>query len=414
LHLFSFGKINPEEALNMTGYTLRILAVMLLMAAPAWAQKNYDPGATDTEIKIGNVSPMTGWLSEYGAVARAEGAYFQMINDRGGINGRKINFVSLDSGSSPRKAIELAHRLVEEDQVLLIFGSQGAAANVAIRPYMNERKVPQLFVASPLSKLNDPAQFPWTMGFQPSAGTEATIYAKYILQNKPDAKIAVLYADDEEGKDFLQGLHEALGDKSTSMIVKEASYEDYDPYLDPQLAALKNSGADVFLNFTVGKYSTQAIRKIYDMDWHPMQFLPNASLSIAAFLDPAGLKKAVGIITSARSKGWVSAQARNDPDAQEFLDWMHKYNANASLRDANNVYGYEAAETLIEVMKKCGDDLTRANVMKQATSLDLSVGMLLPGIRIKTSPTDYRPIKQLYLMRFDGSNWGKCSDVIGG
>jgi len=401
------------EALNMTKHIGLILAAMLLMAAPAWAQKNYDPGATDTEIKIGNVSPATGWLSEYGAVARAEGAYFQMINDRGGINGRKINFVSLDSGTSPRKAIELAHRLVEEDQVLLIFGSQGAAANVAIRPYINERKVPQLFVASPLSKLNDPAQFPWTMGFQPSAGTEAAIYAKYILQNKPDAKIAVLYADDEEGKDFLQGLHEALGDKSGSMIVKEASYEDYDPYLDPQLAALKNSGADVFLNFTVGKYSTQAIRKIYDMDWHPMQFLPNASLSIAAFLDPAGLKKAVGIITSARSKGWMSAQARNDPDAREFLDWMHKYNPDASLRDANNVYGYEAAETLIEVLKKCGDDLTRANVMKQATSLDVSVGMLLSGIRVRTSPTDYRPIKQLYLMRFDGSDWVKFSDLIG-
>jgi branched-chain amino acid transport system substrate-binding protein len=393
---------------------LRIIAPILLLALPAMAQKNYDTGATDTEIKIGNVCPQTGWLSEYGATGRAEAAYFQMINDRGGINGRKINFVSLDSASSPRKSIELAHQLVEQDQVLLIFGSQGLAANLAIRPYLNDQKIPQLFVASPVSKFNDPSQFPWTMGFQTSARTEASIYAKYILQNRPDAKIAVLYADDEEGKDYLLGLHEALGDKAAKMIVKEVSYEDYDPYLDPQLAQLKNSGADVFLDFTVGKYSTQAIRKIYDMDWHPLQFLPNASLSIAAFLDPAGLKKAAGIITTARSKGWMSAQSRSDPDVQQFLDWMNKYNPNASLRDAMNVYGYEAAQTLVEVLKKCGDNLTRANVMKQATSLDISIGMLLPGIRITTSPTDYRPLKQLYLMRFDGHDWAKFSDVIGG
>jgi branched-chain amino acid transport system substrate-binding protein len=398
----------------MTAYIRRIIAAILLMTAPAWAQTSYDPGATDTEIKIGNVAPETGWLSEYGATARAEAAYFRMINDRGGVNGRKINFVSHDSASITRNAIELTHRLVEQDQVLLVFGSQGLTANLALRPYLNEQKVPQLFVASPVSKFNDPSHFPWTMGFQTSARTEAIIYARYILQNKPDAKIAVLYADDEEGRDYLLGLHEALGDKAAAMIVKEVSYEDYDPYLDPQLAQLKSSGADVFLDFTVGKFSTQAIRKVYDMDWHPLQFLPNASLSIAAFLDPAGLKKAVGIITSARSKGWMKPQYRSDPDVRDFLDCMDKYNPDASLRDAMNVYGYEAAETLVDVLKKCGDNLTRANVMKQAAALDMSIGMLLPGIRITTSPTDYRPIKQLYLMRFDGQDWVKISDVIGG
>jgi branched-chain amino acid transport system substrate-binding protein len=406
-------KIDPE-AQSMSANALRIVAAILLTTLPAWAQKSYDTGATDTEIKIGNIAPQTGWLSEYGATARAEAAYFQMINDRGGINGRKINFVTLDSQSITRNAIELTHRLVEQDQVLLIFGSQGLTANLTLRPYLNGLKIPQLFVASPVSKFNDPVNFPWTMGFQTSARTEAAIYAKYILQNRPEAKIGVLYADDEEGRDYLLGLHETLGEKAGSMIVKEVSYEDYDPYLDTQLAELKHSGADVFLNFTVGKYSTQAIRKSYDMDWHPLQFLPNASLSIAAFLDPAGLKRATGIITSARSKGWISVQYQAEPDVRAFLDWMSKYNPDARLRDAMNVYGYEAAEVMVEVLKNSGDNLTRANIMKQATSLDTTVGMLLPGIKITTSPTDYRPLKQLYLMRFDGNDWAKFTDIIGG
>jgi branched-chain amino acid transport system substrate-binding protein len=384
------------------------------VAVPAMGDKHYDPGASDTEIKIGNVSSLTGWLSEYGAVGKAEAAYFQMVNDRGGVNGRKINFILRDSQSIIRNCVELTHQLVEQDQVLLIFGSQGAAGNVALRPYLNKLMVPQLFIASPLSKFNDPARFPWTMGFQTSARTEAVIYGQYILQNKPDAKIAVLYGDDEDGKDSLAGLHEALGDKASSMIVREDSYEDYNPYLDDELADLKSSGADTFLNFTTGKFSTQAIRKTYDMDWHPLQFLPNASLSISAFLDPAGLHKAQGIITSARSKGWLGNQYRGDEDVQAFLDWMSKYNPDANIRDANNVYGYEAAETMTVVLQKCGDELTRANVLKQATNLNMDIGMLLPGIKVSTSPADYRPIKQLYLMRFDGHEWQKFSDVLSG
>jgi ABC-type branched-subunit amino acid transport system substrate-binding protein len=279
---------------------------------------------------------------------------------------------------------------------------------------MNDKKVPQLFVADTDSANADPAHFPWTMGFQASKRTEASAYAKYILQNKPSAKIAVLYSQDPSGEEWLGGLREGLGERASSLIVKEASFGYSDPSgLDPQIAELKSSGADVFMNLTVRKFATQAIRKTYDIGWHPLQFIPNASLSNAAFLDPAGLEKAAGIISNARSKGWLSPQSQRDPAVHEFLDWMQRYLPEANLRDANNVYGYEVAQTLVEVLKKGGDDLTRANVMKQAADLDLALGMLRPGIRIKTSPTDYRPIKQLYLIRFDGKDWSRFADSVG-
>ena len=382
------------------------LLVFSLAPIQALAQPKYDPGATDAEIKIGNIMPYTGAFSEYGATARAEAAYFQMIDDQGGVNGRKIKFISLDSGSDTNQAITLAHQLVEQDRVLATVGIWATPANMAIRPYMNERKVPQLFVAATESAFDDPSHFPWTMGFQATRRTEGLVYAKYILQHKPGAKVGILYARDPSSQEWLQGIRDGFGAKASAIVVKEAAFEYSDPpALDAQIAALKDSGANVFLNLAVGRLATRAILQAYDLDWHPLQFIPNASLSVAAFLEPAGLKKAAGIITNARSKSWSKPQSRQDPAVRAFLEWMKKYNPDASLKDANYVYGYEVAQALVEVLKKCGNDLTRANVMKQAASLDLELSMLRPGIRVTTSATDYQPIKQLYLVQFDGQDW---------
>ena len=390
-----------------------MLLVSVMIAAAVVAQKIYDPGATDNEIKIGNIMAYTGRAQEYGAVGRAEAAYFQMVNDRGGVNGRKINFISVDNGSDAAQSVALARQLVEQNGVLLIFSSIGTDSNLAIRAYMNEKRVPQLFVESSSAVFDDPSHFPWTMGFFATYRTEGSAYAKYILQNKPGAKIAVLYANDDAGKEYLAGVHGGLGDKASAMIVKEVSYQVSDSALDSQIMTLKTSGADVFLNLSVGAFATQAIRTAYDINWHPLQFIPNASLSIAAFLDPAGLEKATGVIANARSKGWREPQMRSDPAVREFLEWMSKYNAQASLRDQNNVAGYERAQALVEVLRKCGNDLTRANVMKQAANLDLEIGMLRPGIRIRTSPSDYQPIKQLFLIRFNGKGWIPIGPVMG-
>jgi len=401
----------------MTKNRMLVFAAIMLagiaVATPGVAQKQYGEGVTEHEIKIGNVAPVTGFMKEYGVIARAEGAYFQMINDRGGVNGRKINFVSVDDGSDTARFVEIVHRLVEQDGVLLIFSPFGTEQNLAIRPYMNEKKVPQLFIQSSSAVFDDPSHFPWTMGFFPAYRTEGSAYAKYILQNKPAAKIGILYENTDAGKEYVQGLRDGLGDKAAAMIVKEVSYQVSDPNVDSQVAALKDSGADVFLNLSVGTFATAAIRKAYDIDWHPLQFIPNASLSIAAFLDPAGLPKATGIITNARSKGWMHPQSRNDPAVRDYLEWMSHYNPQASLRDQNNVAGYERAQTLMEVLRQCGDDLTRANVMKHAASLDFELGMLRPGIRIHTSADDYQPIKQLYLIRFNGKEWEPIGPVSG-
>ncbi len=384
-----------------------VVSLLLVVAAAAQpARKQYDPGASDTEIKIGNIVPYTGSFSEYGATGRAEAAYFQMINDKGGINGRKIKFVSVDSGSDTAQAVALAHRLVEQDQVLLTVGIWGSPTNLAIRSYMNEKQVPQLFVNAPDSAFDDPSHFPWTMGFQPTKRTEGLVYARYILHQTPSAKIAILESSDGSGKDWVDGVRDGLGDKASAMIVKEATFSYSDPAsLDASIIALKASGADVFMNLAVGRFATQAIRKAYDIGWHPLQFIPNASLSVSAFIEPAGREKAAGVISNARSKGWLKSQARQDPAVQAFLEWMKTYNPSASIRDANYVYGYEVAEALVDVLKRCGDNLTRANVMKQAASLDLELGMLRPGIRVTTSPTDYQPIKDLFLVKFDGQEW---------
>jgi branched-chain amino acid transport system substrate-binding protein len=383
--------------------------VAMLSTTPVMAQKSYDDGASDTEIKIGNIAPYTGWGKEYASVALAEAAYFQMVNDRGGINGRKIKFISLDNASEPAPSLELARKLVEGEKVLLIFSPIGTESNLAIRAYMNDKKVPQLFVQTSSAIFDDPAHFPWTMGFFATYRTEGRVYAKYILQNRPTGKIGVLYANDDAGKEYLAGVRDVLADKAAAMIVKEVAYQvseqTSDEAMNSQIAGLKESGADVFLNFAVGPFATRSIRSAYDLGWHPLQFIPNASLSVFAFLEPAGLEKAAGIITNARSKGWQSTRSQSDPAVRDFLDWMKKYNPDASLRDQNNVAGYERAQALVEVLKKCGDNLTRANVMKQAAHLDLELGMLRPGIKITTSPTDYQPINQLFLIRFDGKEW---------
>jgi branched-chain amino acid transport system substrate-binding protein len=398
--------VNRSLLHNFVSGVLAIASLAAAIAAPsASAQKSYDPGATDAEIKIGNIAPYTGWAKPYAAVARAEAAYFQMINDRGGINGRKLTFLSVDNASDPAETSALTRKLVEQDQVLLIFSSIGTEDNLAIRAYLNDRKIPQLFVESSSAVFNDPSHFPWTMGFFATYRDEGIAYAQYVLQNKPAAKVGVLYANNDAGREFLAGARDAFGDKASQRIVKEVSYQVSEQSLQPQIAALKDSGADVFLNFSLGPFTTQAIRAAYELGWHPLQFIPNASLSVAAFLEPAGLQKSAGIISNARSKSWISARAQSDPAVREFLDWTSQYNSGASLRDQNNVAGYERAQALVAVLKNCGDNLTRANVMKQAASLDLELGMLRPGIKIQTSPTDYQPIKQLFLIRFDGKSW---------
>lgn len=394
-------------------FTLALVTIFALAVSPlSLANKEYDPGASDTEIKIGNFMSYTGRGQEYGAIGRAEAAYFQMINDRGGVNGRKITFITLDNASQPAAALDLARKLVEDDGALFIFSTFGTDSNLAIRPYLNEHKIPQLFIDTSSSVFNDPANFPWTMGFYASFRSEGSAYAKYILQVNPGAKIGILHADDESGRDFVAGVREALGDKASSVIVKEVSFGPADATVDSQIAALKDSGANVFLNFSIGSVATQAIRKAYDLGWRPMQFIPNASLSVAAFLDPAGLEKSEGIITNAKSKGWLEPQTRTDPEVREFVDWMAKYNPQASLRDQNNVAGYERAEAVVELLRKCGSDLTRANLMKQAAHLDLQLGMLRPGIKFHTTPENFQPIHQFFLMRFDGARWRSFGGII--
>ena len=386
---------------------------LALAASPAAAQKKYDPGASDTEIKVGNTMPYSGPASAYGTIGKAEAAYFKKINDEGGINGRKINFISLDDGYSPPKTVEMVRRLVEQDEVLLVFQTLGTPSNTAIHKYMNAKKVPQLFVATGATKWNDPQNYPWTMGWQPNYQTETTIYAKHILKTKPNAKIGVLYQNDDYGKDYLKGLKDGLGDKAKSMIVAEVSYEVSDPTVDSQVVQLQGSGADVFVNITTPKFAAQAIRKVFDIGWKPVHYLNNVSLSVGSVLTPAGLDKSVGIISSNYGKDPTDPQWDNDPQMLEWRAFMKKYYPDGSLTDASNTYGYSAARTLVQVLKQCGDNLTRENVMKQAANLkNFDTGMGLPGILINTGPKDFAPIQAVQLMRFDGKSWIRFGEVI--
>ena len=381
--------------------------------SPVHAQKRYDPGATDTEIKIGNIMPYSGPASAYSAIGKAEAAYFQKINDEGGINGRKIKFLSVDDGYSPPKTVEMARKLVEQDEVLFIFQVLGTPPSSAIQKYMNTKKVPELFVASGASKWDDPQNFPWTMGWAPNNKVEGTIYGRHIVQTKPDAKIGVLFQNDDYGKDYLQGFKDGLGDKAAKMIVSEVSYEPSDPTVDLQIITLKASGADVFFNVTMTKAAAQAIRKAYDIGWKPLQYLNSISQSVGTVLTPAGLDKSVGIISAAYLKDPTDKQWENDPAIKEWTAWMKKYYPDGNLSDFMNVYGYAAAQTLVQVIKQCGDNLTRENVMRQAANLkDFPIDVALPGIKLNTSPTDYAPFKSVHLERFNGKQWELFGNVI--
>jgi len=396
---------------------LRILVAILVglalcVAQPAAAQKKYDVGATDTEIKIGQTMPYSGPASAYATIGRAEAAYFQMINEQGGVNGRRINLLSLDDGYSPPKTVEQIRRLVEQDQVLLIFQSLGTPSNTAIQKYLNAQKVPQLFAATGATKWGDPKNFPWTMGWQPSYHAEAVIYAKYIMQNKPAAKIAVLYQNDDYGKDYLNNLRSALGAK-VSLIVKESSYDVTDPSVDSQIVSLQASGADTLFVFATPKFAAQAIRKTYDIGWKPLEFVNTVSSSVAAVLQPAGLEKSIGIITAQYMKDPTDPLWSKEKSFLDWVEWMKKYYPQGDLADILNVYGYSAAQTLVHLLKQCGDDLTRENIMRQAANIkNLELSLLLPGMRINTSPTDFYPIEQMQLSRFDGKRWVLFGDLI--
>ncbi len=390
-------------------------AILLSFAASngALAQKKYDPGASDTEIKIGNIMPYSGPASAYGVIGRTEAAYFKMINDKGGINGRKINFVSYDDAYSPPKTVEQARKLVESDEVLLIFNSLGTPPNSAIHKYMNSKKVPQLFVATGASKWNDPKNYPWTMGWQPNYQSETQIYAKYILKEMPNAKIAVLYQNDDYGKDYLKGFEDGLGAKGQSMIVMKESYEVSEPTIDNHIVKLKSTGADVFINITTPKFAAQAIKKLAEVGWKPTHFLNNVSASVGSVIKPAGYENAQGVISAAYLKDVSDDQWKDDAGMKEFLAFMDKEFPEGNKLDGGTVVGYGVAQTLVEVLKKCGDNLTRENVMKQAASLkDYRTEVLLPGIKINTSATDFAPVSQLQLMRFKGEKWELFGDVI--
>ena len=384
------------------------------LSSSALAQKKYDPGASDTEIRLGNTNPYSGPASAYGTIAKSIAAYFKMVNDQGGINGRKVNFISYDDSYSPPKTVEMVRKLVEQDNVLFVFQTLGTPSNTAIHKYMNMKKVPQMHVATGATKWNDPKNFPWTMGWQPNYQSEGRAYAAHILKNKPDAKIGVLLQNDDYGKDYLKGFKDGLGDKAKSMIVAEVSYEVSDPTVDSQIVQLQASGANVFFNITTPKFAAQAIRKAYDIGWKPVHYLNNVSNSVGSVLTPAGLEKSVGIISSAYLKDATDQRWANDAAIAKWREFMKKYYPDGDQADVFNVYGYTVGATVQEVLKKSGDNLTRENVMKQAASLKgFRVETMLPGITITTGSDDFAPIESVQLERFNGKQWELFGEVMG-
>jgi branched-chain amino acid transport system substrate-binding protein len=391
------------------------LGLAVGLAGPASAQKKYDPGASDTEIKIGNINPYSGPASAYGTIGKTIGAYFNKINAEGGINGRKINYISYDDGYSPPRAVEQARKLVESDEVLLIFQSLGTPSNTAIQKYMNAKKVPQLFVATGATKWGDYKDFPWTMGWQPNYQGEGRIYAAYILKNHPQGKIGVLYQNDDYGKDLLKGLKDGLGKANEKMIVSEQPYEVADPTVDSQVINLKSSGADVFVNITTPKFAAQSIKKMAEIGWKPVHFLNQVSQSTGAVLKPAGVQNAIGALTTGYIKDLTDPQWKDDKGFKDFIAFMDKYYPDGDKTSSFTSYGYTVAQTMVQVLKQAGDNLTRENVMKQAANLkDLELGMLLPGIKINTSPTDFYPIDDQQMMRFTGELWQTFGPILSG
>src|SRR6516165_3167549 len=387
----------------------------LLSPRPARAAKEYGPGVTDTEIKIGNTGPYSGPASSYSSGPKSQAAYWKMINDQGGVNGRKVNFISYDDAYSPPKTVEMVRKLVEQDLVLLIASPLGTPTNSAIWHYMNQRRVPQLFVATGATKWDDPKGHPWTIGWQPNYQSEGRIYAAYILQNKPDGKIGVLYQDDDFGKDYLKGLTDGLGDKAKSMIAVAISYETTDPTVDSQILSMKAAGCDVFVNTAIPKFAAQSIKKAAEIDWKPLHILSSIGSSVAATLKPAGLELSKDIVSDFYLKDPTDPQWKDDAGYKWWIGFINKYYPEGDKTDINNVYGPSNAATIVKVLKQCGDELTRENVMKQAANLhDFTVPMLLPGITINTSPTDFAPIKQVQMGRFDGERWQLFGSLLTG
>ncbi len=392
-----------------------VLGVAIGTAGPAAAQKKYDPGASDTEIKVGNINPYSGPASAYGTIGKTIDAYFKKVNAEGGVNGRKVNFISYDDGYSPPKAVEQARKLVESDEVLLIFQSLGTPSNTAIQKYMNAKQVPQLFVATGATKWGDPKNFPWTMGWQPSYQSESHIYAQYILKNHPNGKIGILYQNDDYGKDYVKGLKDGLGEKAKTMIVSELPYEVADPTVDSQIINLKASGADIFFNVTTPKFAAQAIKKAAEIGWKPVHILNQVSTSVGSALKPAGLDNAKGILSTGYLKDLTDPQWKDDAGMKNFFAFMEKYFPEGDKTNALTGYGYSVAQTMVQVLKQCGDNLTRENVMKQAANLkDLQQDLFLPGIKANTSATDFYPIDQNQMMKFTGERWEYFGPVMTG
>src|ERR1700736_5416529 len=388
--------------------------VAVAVASAANAQKKYDPGATDTEIKIGNIIPYSGRASAYATIGKTQAAYFNKINAEGGINGRKINFISYDDGYSPPKGVEQARTLVEADEVLLIFNPLGTPSNTAIQKYMNAKKVPQVFVSSGAAKWNDPKNFPWTIGWQPSYQVEARIYAAYILKNYPGKTIGVLYQNDDFGKDYLIGLHEGLGDQADKLITIEASYETSSPTVDSQVVQIKAANPDIFINVSTPKFAAQAIKKIGELKWSPVHFLTNVSGSIGGVMKPAGYENDQGILSTAYLKDPKDPEWKNDPAMNEWRAFMTKWYPEGDQDDAATVFAYGVAKGLEQGVKQCGADLTRENIMKQAANLNFEIGIYLPGTKIKTSPADFAPLEQLQMMRFKGESWELFGPLMSG
>jgi branched-chain amino acid transport system substrate-binding protein len=395
--------------------TSAVAGFALAVAGPALAQKKYGPGASDTEIKVGNTNPYSGPASSYGTIGKTIEAYFKKVNAEGGINGRKITFISYDDGYSPPKTVEQVRKLVESDEVLLLFQTLGTPSNTAIHKYMNSKKVPQLFVATGATKWGDPKNFPWTMGWQPNYQSEGRIYAEYILKNHPNGKIGILYQNDDYGKDYVKGLKDGLGDKAKTMIVSELPYEAADPTVDSQILNLKASGADIFFNVTIPKYAAQAIKKAAEIGWKPLHLLNNVSNSVGSVLKPAGFEASKDVLSTGYLKDPTDPTWDNDAGRKEWAAFMDKYYPEGDKASSFTVYGYTVAQTLVQVLKQCGDDLTRENVMKQAANLkSLELPMLLPGIKINTSDKDFYPIEQMQMQKFNGERWELFGPIMSG
>src|SRR5919197_5864436 len=391
-------------------FLVLIAAFGAIAAAAGAATAQTVVGVTATEIKIGNTNPYSGPASAYGTIGKAIGAYFKKVNDEGGINGRKINYITYDDGYSPPKTVEMVRKLVEQDQVAALFQTLGTPPNSAIHKYMSQRKVPQLFVATGATKWNDPKNFPWTMGWQPTYQTEGKIFAQYVLKNVPNPKIGILYQNDYYGKDYVKGLKDGLGDAAKKLIVMEQTYETTDPTIDSQIVNLKNSGANVFYNVTIPKFAVQAIKKAHEIGWKPLQLLNSVSQSVGVVLKPAGLQASKGLITALYMKEVTDPQWKNDKGFQDWLAWMKKYYPEGALDDQSNAYAYNVAILLTHTLKQCGNDLSRENIMRQAANLkNVELPLLLPGIKVNTGPNDHAPIEQEQLARFNGE---KC-DLYG-